>query len=423
MAELLVGSVIKLDIRKMGINGEGIGYYNKLAIFVPGAIEKETIYAKIEDVKEKYATASISSFIKVSNRRVEPFCKYFEECGACTMQHISHKEQLKIKREILINSLRRYTKLDVSKIRIEKCVESPDLNYRNKSQLPFKDTNFGLALGLYSAGTNKFVYIDNCAIQKDAVNSINEKVLSLLISEDCHTPKEGGELLYLVVRALDSGEAQVTFVLNEYKDKYKRIAEKIIEKYPEIKTVAYSIHDRDDVTVLSDECTVLAGNNYIKDEILSLEVRLSPKSFYQLNKKASELLYKEIIDSDIKEDDVIFDGYSGIGILGLLLSQKAKHVYSVDLSSDSIKNARIIQRQNGIKNITFFSDRIENRFPRLIEEGINPSVVVLDPPRSGLDKKVIESIKNSGARKVYYISCNSSSLAKNLNDLLDKYEI
>ena len=160
MNGLEIGSIIKLEIRTMGINGEGIGYYNKLAVFVPGAIQKEVINARIIDIKEKYAIAEIESIIDRSKRRVEPFCKFYGECGACTMQHIQMTEQLKIKREILINSLRRYTKLDIDKTRIEKTYPSEDISYRNKSQMPFKDTNFGLALGLYAPDSNKFVYID-----------------------------------------------------------------------------------------------------------------------------------------------------------------------------------------------------------------------------------------------------------------------
>ena len=423
MNNLEIGSTIKLDIRKTGINGEGIGYYNNLAIFVPGAIEKEVINVKIEEVKDNYAIGSIDSIVRKSNRRVEPFCKYYGECGACTTQHIEYTEQLKIKREILINSLRRYTKLDTSKIRIEKCVPSESVDYRNKSQMPFKDTNFGLALGLYSIGTNKFVYIDKCPIENELVNLVKDIVLRVLKRENCKTSKEGGELKYLVVRALESSEAQVSFILSKYSDKYKTIAQELVENNKEIVSVSYSIQDKNSVAIFGSECVILAGKNYIKDEMLGLSVRLSPKSFYQLNKKASENLYKEIIESDIKDTDIIFDGYSGIGILGLLLARKAKHVYSVDLSSDSIKNARIIQRENDIKNITFFSDRIENRFPTLIEEGIKPDIIVLDPPRSGLDPKVIKSVLESGARRVYYISCNSSSLAKNLSELLKKYEI
>ena len=423
MNKLEIGSIIKLEIRTMGINGEGIGYYNKLAVFVPGAIQKEVINVKIVDVKEKYAIGEIDSFIEESKRRVEPFCKYYGECGACTMQHIQMTEQLKIKREILINSLKRYTNLDVNSIKIEKTYPSEDISYRNKSQMPFKDTNFGLALGLYAPDSNKFVYVDNCAIQKDAVNSINEKVLTILKREGECTKKNGGVLRYLVVRALESGEAQVTFVLEEFIEKYKTIAEELTEKNKEIVSVAYTIQDKNSVSIFGPTVEILAGKNYINDKVLGLDVKLSPKSFYQLNKKASENLYREIVDSDIKDTDIVFDGYSGIGILGLLIARKAKHVYSVDFSSDSIKNARIIQRINNIKNITFFSDKIENRFPTLIKEGIKPDIIVLDPPRSGLDKKVINTILESGAKKIFYISCNSSSLAKNLNDLLTKYEI
>lgn len=424
MNNLTVGNIIELDIRTTGINGEGVGYYNKLAVFVPGAIQKESIYAKIIEVHDRYAIASIDSFIRQSKMRVEPFCKYYGECGACTMQHIAMPEQLKIKREILINSIKRYSGVDPSTLNIQRTVPSEDIAFRNKSQMPFRDTNFGLALGLYATNSNKFIFIDNCPIQNDLVNEINHEVLSSLLSHNEHTERDGGVLKYLVVRALESSrEAQVTFVVSAYKSSLLSIAEELIQNYPEIKSVAYTIQEKGAIAIFGSETVILAGNNYIKDSMLGLNIRLSPASFYQLNKGASEALYQEIISSNITSNDVIFDGYSGIGVLGLLAAKKAKHVYSVDLSSDSIKNARIIARENDIKNITFFSDRIENRFPELIKEGITPSIIFLDPPRLGLDPKVIQSIIDSKAKRIFYISCNTSTLSKNLKELLQYYDV
>ncbi|MBR4260984.1 MAG: 23S rRNA (uracil(1939)-C(5))-methyltransferase RlmD [Clostridia bacterium] len=425
MSTISKGSVIVLEIKTTGINGEGIGYYNKLAVFVKGAIQKEKIYAKIEEVYDKYLVASIYSYIEKSNRRVEPFCKYYEECGACNMQHIKMNEQLKIKRQILINSLKRYTpKLDLKNTKIDLTTPSPEIAYRNKSQLPFRDTNFGLALGLYQENTNKFVYIDECPIQNELVNKINTKTLSILRKYKECTPKNGGILKYLCVRALiESKEAQVTFIVTEYKDSLKEIAQELYDYFDEIKTVAYSIQDKNSVSIFGNTTEVLVGRNYIHDDCLGLKVSLSPKAFYQLNKKSSENAFREILASDVDENDIVFDGYSGIGVLGLLFAKKTKHVYSVDFNSDSIKNARIIARENDISNITFYSDRIENRFPKLVEEGITPDIVILDPPRSGLDDKVIDVLNKINAKKIFYVSCNTSTLAKNLNKLLDNYMV
>lgn len=425
MSIISKGSVIVLEIKTTGINGEGIGYYNKLAVFVKGAIQKEKIYAKVEEVYDKYLVASIYSYIEKSNRRVEPFCKYYEECGACNMQHIKMNEQLKIKRQILINSLKRYTpKLDLKNTKIDLTTPSPEIAYRNKSQLPFRDTNFGLALGLYQENTNKFVYIDECPIQNELVNKINTKTLSILRKYKECTPKNGGVLKYLCVRALtESKEAQVTFVVTKYKDSLKKIAQELYDYFDEIKTVAYSIQDKNSVSIFGNTTEVLVGRNYIHDDCLGLKVSLSPKAFYQLNKKSSENAFKEILASDVDENDIVFDGYSGIGVLGLLFAKKTKHVYSVDFNSDSIKNARIIARENDISNITFYSDRIENRFPKLVEEGITPDIVILDPPRSGLDDKVIDVLNKINAKKIFYVSCNTSTLAKNLNKLLDNYMV
>jgi len=425
MAVILKGTIIKLDINRMGINGEGIGYYNKMAVFVKGAIQKEKIWAKITEVHDNYYEAEIDSFIEKSNRRVEPFCKFYSKCGACNMQHIKDNEQLKIKREILINSLKRYAKfIDIENTNIGLTVPSKEIAYRNKSQLPFRDTNFGLSLGLYEEQTNKFIYIDECLIQNKLVNEINDKVLTILRKHNMHTPKEGGILLYLVTRAItETKEAQVTFIVSDFDERLDEIAEDIINDIPYIKSVFYSIQVKGSVQIFGKDIKLLKGKNYIKDDCLGLKVSLSPKSFYQLNKNQALTLYKEIIDDISGTDNIIFDGYSGIGILGMLLKDKAKHIYSVDLNSDSIRNAILIARENEVKNITFYSDRIESRFPELIKEGINPDIVILDPPRSGLDIEVIKTLNKISPKFVYYISCNSSTLAKDLDKLKDRYKV
>ena len=424
MNNLSVGTIIGLEIRGMGINGEGIGYFNKLAVFVPGAIQKEKVYVEIKEVYDKYAIGKITEITEKSTKRVEPFCKFYDECGGCTMQHIELVEQLKIKQQLLLEALKRYTSLDISKIRIEKTVASDDVDYRNKSQMPLRDTSFGLALGLYAPGSNRFVFIDRCPIQEDIVNDVNSKVLTVLLKYKQHTKKEGGVLKYLVVRGIQESEcAQVTFVLEEYREIFQVIASELV-KNKEIKSVSYTIQNKSGVQIFGDKTILLAGSEYLRDEMLSLKIRLSAKSFYQLNKKQSEKLYSEIME-DMKDekDNIIFDGYSGIGILGLLLANNASHVYSVDLNSDSIKNARIIARENEIKNVTFFSDRIEKRFPELVREGIKPDIVLLDPPRSGLSKEVIDILNEIVAKKVYYVSCNPSTLAKNLEELKKVYSI
>jgi len=425
MSVILKGTIIKLDINRMGINGEGIGYYNKMAVFVKGAIQKEKIWAKITEVHDNYYEAEIDSFIEKSNRRVEPFCKYYSKCGACNMQHIKDNEQLKIKREILINSLKRYTKsLDLDSLDIALTKPSPEIAYRNKSQLPFRDTNFGLSLGLYEEQTNKFIFIDECLIQNRIVNEVNNRVLTILRKHNMHTPKEGGVLLYLVTRAIEENkEAQVTLIVSSYVDTLTLIGEEILKDIPYVKGVFYSISVKGSVSIFGKEAILLAGKNYIKDNCLGLNVSLSPKSFYQLNKNQALALYKEVIDDIDNDDNIIFDGYSGIGILGMLLSKKAKHIYSVDLNSDSIRNAILIARENEIKNITFYSDRIESRFPSLIKDGINPNIVILDPPRSGLDDEVIKTLNKIKTKTVYYISCNSSTLAKDLEKLSINYKV
>ena len=180
--------------------------------------------------------------------------------------------------------------------------------------MPFRDTNFGLSLGLYQENTNKFVYIDECKIQSQLVNTVINKVLTILRRHNETTDKKGGVLKYLVVRALESSkEAQVTFILKEFKDSFKEIGKEVYDSMDEIKSVFYSIQDKNSVSIFGSTTILLEGRNYIRDNMLGLKVSLSPKSFYQLNSEASKNLYSEILNSDIKETDIVFDCYSGIG--------------------------------------------------------------------------------------------------------------
>jgi 23S rRNA (uracil-5-)-methyltransferase RumA len=429
MIDLKVGDKIRLDIRKQGINGEGIGYYHRLAIFVPGAIVKETVDCEIVERHKKFAFAKLNAIVRESTRRVDPPCRFYGDCGGCQMQHIDYTEQLKIKQSILKQAFARYTPLKKEELNIKKTLGMDEhFHYRNKSQMPFNNTNFGLALGLYKQNSNHFVYVDECLVQTETVNAINQKTLSLLRKNDLlaydHTNREG-ILLNLVTRHLSStDQASVTFIVRAYDERLAYVARELMDQLSVVKSVSYSVNTRKNIMMFGDETEIIAGKPHIYDDFDGLSIRISPDAFHQLNSGQTRVLYDTISQSlDLSGDETIVDAYSGIGITTLMLARQAKHVYGIDYSGASIRDAKANAEANGIDNVTFIARHVEGAMPRFVSQGIKPDIVVVDPPRKGLDHKVINALMKLKPKKIIYVSCNPSTLAKNYKRFHRRYRL
>jgi len=227
---LEVGEQVTIEIKKLGINGEGIGYHNQLAVFVPGAMIREMVLVEITDTKPGFAMGKLVDIKTKSDRRVIPPCPFYERCGGCQLQHVDYVEQLKHKQHLLKQSLKRYTTLNVDKLDIKKTLGMKPMNYyyRNKAQMPFKNTNFGLALGLYEPNSNTFVPINSCMVQSDIVNITNELFLSLCREHNINaydTRNKEGVLMNLVTRYMESTDSiQVTLIATEFRPEFEEIA-------------------------------------------------------------------------------------------------------------------------------------------------------------------------------------------------------
>lgn len=427
--KLVKGDNIKLDIRKQGINGEGIGYYNKTLVFVPGAINKEKVYVEIEEVSTNFAIGKIKEIIRVSKKRITPECKYYEECGGCQLQHIEYKEQLKIKQNILKQALRKYTKVDLENLNILKTKGMKDFfNYRNKSQMPFKNTKFGLALGFYKPESNHFVFVEECINHHDMINNINSLVLRLLRKYDFKANDNlyrNGTLYYLVTRYLEkTNSASVTFIVDEFSEKLNKVAEELIKENPVIKSVSYSLRNRKSNLVISSKVNIITGSKFINEKFEDLDIKISPDAFHQLNTKQMEVLYDLMLKTaNINDKSIVFDLYSGIGITSILLAKHVKKVYGIDYSHASIKDAIENAKINKISNIDFITGQVEEQLPKLVKMGIKPDLVLLDPPRKGLAKPVVDALLKSKPKQIIYISCNPSTLAKNIDELYNLYDV
>lgn len=426
---LEVGQELTLEIKRLGINGEGIAFYKKLAIFVLGAIPGELVKTEIVSVSQKMATAKIVEILRKSNDRIEPKCSYCEACGGCQVSHIDYEAMGREKRNAVIEALQRYTDINTRSFEIKPTIimDSP-YGYRNKSSLPVRDFNGNATVGLYNSDTKKLVYIDTCLVQNEEINRVNSEILKLV--DELHvTPYiekyRRGELKYIVSRVSHyNGEIQVTLVTHSKTPKIFELAKKIIE-IPGVVSVYESLNESlKDGIIFGPEIKLLEGKKTIIESIGQYKFELLPNAFFQLNPVQTEKLYEVVKKAaKLSMKETILDAYCGVGSIGIYLSKLAKEVIGIEYNKEAVENANNNAKLNKIKNAKFYQGDVVDLLPHMINEGKVFDLMVVDPPRTGLGADLCQTIINSNVKKVIYVSCNPATLAKDLNILTKNYNI
>ena len=338
-----------------------------------------------------------------------------------------YSEQLALKVEMLTQTLERYSGLDLSKFKINNMIgmQSPKY-YRHKSQMPVRNTKHGITTGLYKLNTNELVPITDCPIHAENINIINRQILEVLdkyeiFAFDPSTMR--GLLRYIVIReSHHNGEIQVTFVITIYNRALQDVAREVM-KLANVVSVAISKNkDAQNFEIFGDEVEILAGKNTITEGIGGIRYDLKPKAFYQLNPSQAVKLYKNIKSHlDFTKDKVIIDAYCGAGAISMYLANDAEQLYGIDINEESIYSALHNKKVNGFDNLSFAKGEVANVLPKIYNMKIEPDVIIFDPPRSGLDYKTIEILNKNVIDKLIYVSCNPSTLAKNLRELSKNY--
>ena len=421
--------LLLLTIKRLGINGEGIGYFKRLAVFVPGAIVGEVVEVKVTRVNEKYAYGEITKFKKTSLYRIEARCPYYGKCGGCQLQHLDYKEQLRQKKLMLVEAFERYYEGDFSKIKFNDTIgmEEP-WRYRNKTQLPTRHDGEKVVVGMYAAESNRLVYIDECLIENELISNTMKDILNYLSksSIDVYNPRfRQGNLRYIVLRGFEeTQEVQVTFVLMKEDSRLINILKKTIS-LSNIKSVNYTINsDPKAIEIINDVVKNIAGTEKINGRLGKLKFSISPDSFFQLNTKQTVALYNEVKKA-IKPtgEELVLDCYCGIGSIGLYLADEVKEVRGIDNNKTNIINAKEFATANNIENAKFYYGNILPHLNDFEEEGYVPDILVIDPPRRGMELNIINYLQKSRIKKIVYVSCNPSTLVKNLNHLQRSYII
>ncbi len=417
-----------LDIKRLGINGEGIGFYNRMTTFVENAIPGEGHLVEVTDVKDKMVFAKSFEIKHSSSDRRVPSCPYYEECGGCNVSHISYEKMLEFKRDLVIEAITRYTKLNPRSFEIRKTVPSLEqFGYRNRSQLTIQKINDEYTVTMLKAKSNHLVPIRECKIQKPIINQINQKVMVYAkeLGISVYLPKfNRGVLRYLVVRANAQNEVLVCLICAEKNNKIKELAKKII-LIPEVKGVYESFNtSKKEAVFFGEETNLLEGMPYIIEQIGTIKYKLYPNTFFQLNtaqaKNAFDLVLKAC---KLSRKERVLDAYCGVGAIGLYLANMAKEVVGIEYNKDSVVAANENAKLNKIQNAKFYQGDAAMLLPAMITKGETFDVVVVDPPRTGLGKELIDTLLKTEVKKVVYVSCNPATLAKDIEKLSTRYRV
>lgn len=362
-----IGDILEVKILKQDNFGKGIAKHNNFVIFVDKAIKDELVKIKISSIKKNYANAYILEIIERSNARREYPCTYYSKCGGCNIGHINHPNQLDYK----LNRLKET--LNINDIEI---IPTNEFNYRNKIVLRVKNNR----VGLYEPLSNNIVNIDNCLISNDEINNIITRLNNFKYLKDIEE---------VTIRSLDN--TMISFIGNISKDL-------LIDTFNDC-----SIY-------LNNE--LIHGNSYIDINVLDLTFKVSNNSFFQVNIEGMIKLYETIFKSlNLNKDDRLLDLYSGVGTVSLYLSKYVKNVIGIEVVKEAVDISNINKEINNIDNVEFICEKVEN----VIDNISNIDVVIVDPPRSGLNIKVIDKLNELKPKTIIYVSCNPDTLKRDIN--------
>ena len=423
--ELKPGDRIVVTIKRIGINGEGVGYYKRKAVFIPGALPGEVVKAAVTRTEPNRLTADLAAIEKRSPHRVKPPCPVYERCGGCQLQHMDYAGQLAAKEELVREAFARYAGLEGDKLPLRPIIGMDEpWRYRNKAQLQAGWTPDGrLALGLYEPGSRRLVDITGCAVQHAAVTEAAGRIRRLI--EQAGVPVGSGPdgaLRTVVLRAdPESGELQLTLVASAARfPGLDRLVGAIRREMKGITSISININRGSTPLVFGEQTRLIWGKPDLETRLGDLRFRLSPRAFFQLNPEQTVKLYGLVREAAaLTGRETVVDAYCGTGTIALWLAPYAREVRGIESIREAVDDAERNARLNGRTNARFYVGRAEELLPRWVKLGFRPDVIVVDPPRTGCDAALLRTVADVKPDRFVYVSCNPATLAKDCRALLD----
>ena len=417
-------AVIPLEITGASYAGKGIGRYENMVVFVNGAVKGDKVKAHILKVAKTHAFAKADEIIEPSADRIGVDCNVFDKCGGCVFRNISYEAELELKYQRLADAIKRIAKIDV--------VPDPVVGmkntegYRNKAQYPVGAGDGGVNMGFYAPHSHRIIDCRDCKLHPKIFGKvlevigdwIDEKIISVY-DETSHT----GLLRHVYVRYGEiSGEIMVCLIINGRKLPHSdALINGLTQKISDIKSICLNFNTKRTNVILGEKTEVLYGSDHITDMLCGLKFRISPLSFYQVNRTGAETLYSLGAEyAGLSGNETLVDLYCGTGTIGLTMAGRVKRLIGVEIIPQAVEDAKYNAEMNGIKNAEFICGDASGAAKRFVENGLKPDVVIVDPPRKGCSQEVIDAISVMSPEKVVYISCDPETLARDIAVFYEK---
>lgn len=417
--------IIELTIDSYGDNGEGVGRFFGVAVFVPFTIIGERVIAKIILKKKNFVVGKLIDILEKSPHRITPKCDVYTKCGGCQLQHMDDYAQKEYKDRVIKDKIERMAKITTKADNVY--FGENRTRYRNKLQLPLTEKDGKLIGGFYAPYSHRIVEIEDCLLQ-DSTSIKVFKVIKEYANENRVTgyveETKSGLLRHLVIRKSESGML-ITLVINGNTLPYK---EKLIEKLNSLHInfgLYININKKDTNVIFGERFIHLFGQESLTYYENNIEYDVTPQSFLQVNDEIKEIMYSRAINChNFKKDECVINAYSGAGLLTSYFAKRVNKAYGIEIIDEATQSANRLAIKNNIENMVNITGDCGEELPKLINAIRKEKVVlVLDPPRKGVDENVIKAIITSLPKEIIYISCNPSTLSRDIGLLKDYYDV
>ena len=396
-------------------DGSAITKPDGFVIFVRNLLKGEKAKIVITKLLKHYGYGKVLEIIEPSKERIVPDCKYYPQCGGCSLRHVSYQEEGNFKYSMVQELFQRQISPD---FKVESLIKMDNPNhYRNKLQAPISISNNKLTWGFYRTNSHDLIPVSTCQIEDEKANELMNELLPLLSKLKKETFR------HVLVKTGKTSKEVMIVVITRDKEVLglKEVAQQFILDHPEVKSFMQNINPKETNVILGRELVLLVGQETIEDTLGNLRFKISAFSFYQVNPTQAVKLYNIVKDyAQLTKEDILVDLYCGIGTITLWLADQAQEVIGIEIVPQAIENAQENAELNSISNARFIVSDASKGAIKLLDEKVKPSVIVVDPPRKGLDEPTIEAIATLNPKRLVYVSCNPATLVRDIKILTDK---
>jgi 23S rRNA (uracil1939-C5)-methyltransferase len=439
------GQEVELEIIDAAFKGKGLAKADGLAVFVAGTTPGDKVKARIIKKKKKYREAKLLEILEPSPHRIEPKCGHANVCGGCSWQHIPYAKQLEFKTQQVRNHIERIAELDGTIVK-KGIGSDAEFYYRNKMEYSISARRWlteeeiqqdeyvddsAFAAGLHAPGRfDKILNLKECHLQVPESFQILDFIRSYCIEQGItpyDTFENTGFMRHVMIRnSFHTDDFMVNLVTFQDDQKImKHMSDALLKEFPFITTIVNNVNDTKSPTAIGRYEKVLFGPGFIVDNIGEFTFKIHPNAFFQTNTAQAEKLYEIARNyAELKEGDIVYDLYCGVGTLSLFMSKPAKNVLGIELVDVAIENARYNAKENKVDNVSFIKGDMKDVFTQdVVDKYGAPNVLITDPPRAGMHPAVVERLQELKVPRIVYVSCNSSTMARDLKELKKVYEV